>query len=191
MPNHFHFLIKTHDESLLAALMEKKRNNNKQNLEGLPPRGHKNSNDILASLESNKPISLTNLRGLTYYSNEKISKYLSQQFSNLFNGYTKAINKRYRRYGSLFAPRFKRKEINSENYFYNTLVYIHFNPIHHRFVYDLDDWPYSSWHDYLSEQSWIDSSWIESNFESRTEFLNLHKPLNKSTLSRITKELES
>ncbi|HXV43989.1 MAG TPA: transposase [Anaerolineae bacterium] len=41
----------------------------------------------------------------------------SQQFSNLFNAYTKAINKTYRRTGSLFEHPFGRIPITSEQYF--------------------------------------------------------------------------
>src|SRR4051812_26901115 len=35
-----------------------------------------------------------------------------QAFSNFFNAYTKTINSTYKRTGSLFQERFKRKEIN-------------------------------------------------------------------------------
>lgn len=74
-----------------------------------------------------------------------ISKYLSQQFSNLFNGYTKAINKRFKRYGSLFNPRFKRKII-PEEHLIDLINYIHNNPVHHGFTTSIYDWPYSSVH---------------------------------------------
>jgi len=40
-----------------------------------------------------------------------VSTNISQQFSNLFNAYTKAFNKMHNRKGSLFIPNFKRKEI--------------------------------------------------------------------------------
>ncbi len=41
----------------------------------------------------------------------------SKQFSNLFNAYTQAMNKRYNRTGSLFEKNFKRIVVASENYF--------------------------------------------------------------------------
>ncbi|HKJ32461.1 MAG TPA: hypothetical protein VKA34_11570, partial [Balneolales bacterium] len=56
--------------------------------------------------------------------------FISQQFSNLFNAYTKAYNKKYNRKGSLFIPRFNRKLIDSDQYFTQLIVYIHNNPIH-------------------------------------------------------------
>lgn len=70
----------------------------------------------------------------------------SQYFSNMFNAYTKAINKAYNRKGSLFQRPFQRKIIPSEEYFYQLVDYIHFNPIKHGFVNHIKDWPYSSYH---------------------------------------------
>jgi REP element-mobilizing transposase RayT len=77
------------------------------------------------------------------------SQYISQQFSNLFNSYTKAFNKKYDRRGSLFIPNFKRKLVDNERYFMRLIAYIHNNPVHHGFVENPTDWIYSSWHAYL------------------------------------------
>ena len=52
----------------------------------------------------------------------------SQSFSNLFNAYTKAINKAYGRTGSLFQERFQRIEVTTDRYFLHLVFYIHFNP---------------------------------------------------------------
>ncbi|MEX0648456.1 MAG: hypothetical protein WD139_11770 [Balneolaceae bacterium] len=62
-----------------------------------------------------------------------LSNVISQQFSNLFNAYTKAFNKYYERKGSLFISNFKRKQINSDNYFGTLIAYIHNN----RFITNL------------------------------------------------------
>ena len=51
----------------------------------------------------------------------------SQQFSNLFNAYTKAINKRYQRSGSLFEHPFERIRVHSDAYFQQLVIYIHQN----------------------------------------------------------------
>jgi putative transposase len=69
----------------------------------------------------------------------------SQHFSNLFNAYTKAINKAYGRTGSLFEERFGRIEVASEAHFVNLIFYIHFNPQKHGFVDDFREWPWSSY----------------------------------------------
>ncbi|MFZ1081030.1 MAG: hypothetical protein WAO19_03805 [Candidatus Kryptoniota bacterium] len=70
----------------------------------------------------------------------------SQNFSNLFNAYAKAINKGYGRTGSLFEERFGRIPVTSDSYFTTLIFYIHYNPQKHGFVGDFRDWQWSSYH---------------------------------------------
>ena len=108
--------------------------------------------------------------------NNSISTYLSQQFSNLFNGYTKAINKRYKRYGSLFAPRFKRKLVDSSEYLRQLIICIHTNPIHHRFASNPLDWEFSSYHEICSGKNDIVTySRVMSLFDNKEELLEAHR----------------
>lgn len=79
-------------------------------------------------------------------------KNLSQPFSNLFNAYTKSINKRYNREGSLFKVRFKRNRITSEEYLRNTILYIHLNPVKHGFTENFENYDYSSYRSILSNK---------------------------------------
>ena len=74
------------------------------------------------------PQGFENLEGLNGY-----EKRINQQFSNLFNAYTKAINKRYHRTGSLFEHTFRRKKIDSVEYLKRVVHYIHNNPVRHGF----------------------------------------------------------
>lgn len=111
-----------------------------------------------------------NLQGL-----DRTSKIISKKFSNLFNSYTKAFNKRYERRGSLFVPNFKRKEIASESYLKTLVCYIHRNPIHHGFCTTLDEWKYSSYHAYLSNgSSKVNRSSILNQFEDKNNFIATH-----------------
>lgn len=59
---------------------------------------------------------------------KKDSKTITQAFSNLFNAYSKAFNKQNKRTGSLFEKHFKRKRVDSEDYFRTVFCYIHHNP---------------------------------------------------------------
>ena len=77
----------------------------------------------------------------------------SQQFGNLFNAYTKAINKAYQRTGSLFENPFGRIPVTSDEYFVHLIAYIHRNPQRHRLVDDFRVWTYSSYHAILSRKS--------------------------------------
>jgi putative transposase len=76
----------------------------------------------------------------------------SEQFRRLFIAYTKAINKRYGRSGSLFENRFGRKIVDSPHYFQNLVVYIHRNPETHGIMEDFRDWPFSSYEAILSDK---------------------------------------
>lgn len=62
-------------------------------------------------------------------SEENKTKSLHQSFSNLFNAYAKAFNKRYRRHGSLFERPFRRKLVKDQKYLMQLVVYIHNNPV--------------------------------------------------------------
>lgn len=77
----------------------------------------------------------------------------SQQFSNCFNAYTKAINRAYKRTGSLFEHPFERKRVDSDAYFAQLVIYIHQNPQRHDLIDDFRDWPYSSYHALFSTQA--------------------------------------
>ncbi|MCB0196451.1 MAG: hypothetical protein KDJ65_31145, partial [Anaerolineae bacterium] len=75
-----------------------------------------------------------------------------QQFSNYFNGYTKAYNKMYQRRGALFIDYLKRKRVDNQLYLLRLIHYIHYNPVHHNFCGDPPEWPYSSYQAILGHQ---------------------------------------
>ena len=74
----------------------------------------------------------------------------SQKFSDLFNAYAKAFNKRYERTGSLFQRPFGRVEVSSNAQLFQLVIYIHRNPERHGLVGDFQDWPYSSYHAFVT-----------------------------------------
>ena len=65
-------------------------------------------------------------------------------FSHLFNSYTQAFNKKYKRTGTLFERPFKRILIENESYLKYLVYYIHHNPVKHSFVEDMIEYPWSS-----------------------------------------------
>ena len=80
-------------------------------------------------------------------------QFVSKQFSNLFSSYTQAFNKKYNRKGSLFMKNFNRKPIESIEQWQETFLYIHLNPIKHKFSKKMEDWKWSSWHAYNNMES--------------------------------------
>lgn len=77
---------------------------------------------------------------------------VNQQFANLFNAYTKAINKRFNRTGSLLEHPFRRIPVNTTEHLKYLVYYIHHNPIHHRFCEHFLDYPWSSYLTMISPQ---------------------------------------
>ena len=102
----------------------------------------KNHFHLLVSMRPRTDLSgFKNLTGLN--SSSEIN--YSQHFSNLFNAYTKAINKAYQRTGSLFERPFHRIHVDSDGYFIQLVSYIHRNPQKHGFVADFRNYTYSSY----------------------------------------------
>ena len=74
---------------------------------------------------------------------------------NFFISYSKAINKKYSRVGSLFQGRYKASEITSESYYTRIITYIHQNPVVAGLVKNMEDYKYSSYASYLSNKESI------------------------------------
>lgn len=83
---------------------------------------------------------------------EIVEEKMHLPFSNLFNAYAKAVNKKYNRDGSLFKERYKRKRITDEKYLINTITYIHLNPIKHGFSDKFQNYPFSSFNSIISDK---------------------------------------
>lgn len=98
----------------------------------------------IKELEALRLIDRPGFKNLDDLDEKSASNLLSRQFSNFFNSYTKSFNEVYKRRGSLFIKNYKRKEIKSEAYLRSCILYLHLNPVKHRFVKDVDDWQHSS-----------------------------------------------
>lgn len=101
---------------------------------------------------------------------------ISKQFSNLFNAYSKAINKCFKRTGSLFEKPFRRLEINSDRYFRTLVTYIHTNPVHHGFTDCYKDYPWSSYGTVLSvKPTKLKRESVIGWFDDEANFVEAHK----------------
>lgn len=88
----------------------------------------------------------------------------SKHLANFLSSYTQSINKQESRVGSLFQKNFKRREIDSEEYFRTMVLYIHLNPLKHHFTIDFQTYLFSSYRLYLNS---------EDTFITRDEILHL------------------
>ncbi len=162
MPNHFHLLVRVKD------------------LEN--PTGFKN----LSGFTTKNPLGLDK-SGLHHP-----DKFVSKKFSDMFNSYTKSINKAQQRTGSLFETPFRRIAVDSDAYFTSLLWYIHYNPQKHGFVADFRDYPYTSFHSLLSSQpSKLAREEVLQWFGSKDKFLAFHGGRqNESAINKLLIEFD-
>jgi putative transposase len=78
------------------------------------------------------------------------SEFIMEQFSNMFNSYTKSFNKAFGRKGKLFMDHSKRIEITDEASFSKIIHYIHANSVHHGYCRNIPDWTHSGYSSFLS-----------------------------------------
>lgn len=103
------------------------------------------------------------------------SEFVMQQFSNLFNAYAKAFNKRYNRRGALFVDYLRRKLVSNAPYFQQVVLYQHFNPVRHDFCNTPLDYRFSSYPAYMSDQpTLIEREVVIARFGGRESFIARH-----------------
>jgi putative transposase len=97
---------------------------------------------------------------------------VSKAMMRLSVSYTKAINKRFDRVGSLFQGPFQAKLIKTYSHLLNLCIYIHANPVKDRLVDSADDWRYSNYLDWLGERDGrlIDREFVQEHFGSPGEY---------------------
>jgi len=81
-------------------------------------------------------------------SDVKVSKLIQK----LCTGYAKYFQKKYAHTGHLFQGAFKAIHIENESYLMWLSAYIHQNPLVAGLVTNLEDWPYSSYLDYIGKR---------------------------------------
>jgi len=117
------------------------------------------------------------------------SEKISRQFSNLFNAYAKAINKRYNRTGSLFKDRFSRIKVINEDYLKSLIIYIHTNPVHHNLINDFRKYRHSSYHALISTKpTLLSRDFVINLFENNSNFEYVHKKKQVNLIEELLLE---
>jgi hypothetical protein len=100
----------------------------------------------------------------------------SKHLGNFFSSYSLSINKQENRVGSLFQKNFKRKEIDSEEYFKQMVIYTHLNPLKHGYADHVQHYPNSSYPIYQnSEDSFLNKKKTLEIFGGLDNFLIAHE----------------
>lgn len=100
---------------------------------------------------------------------------LSHAMMRLSVSYTKAINKRFQRVGSLFQGQFQAKPVQNYSHLLNLCVYIHANPVKDGLVASPEDWIYSNYLEWLGQRSGalVDREFVQQHFGSSAEYQEL------------------
>jgi putative transposase len=154
MPNHFHCLIKIKSEKEIFDFL---RTNEKI------------ADDVGFNEFKEMKIELPN------HPENIFSIHLSKQFANFFSAYTQALNKQLNRKGNLFIQSFHRKEIEDEMQAKENVLYIHCNPVHHKFTNTIDAWKFSSYKAHLSDKpTMIKREQVINLFDTKDNFIFCH-----------------
>ena len=120
MPTHYHFLVRVKQRDVLDFKPDVQHlNTDVQHLQGV---GHLD---------------------------KTVGHLISRAIQTLQSSYTKAINVRFKRHGSLFQAHYKAKHVQSDEYLITLSTYIHQNPIRSKLTDKAENWIYSSYLDYL------------------------------------------
>ena len=103
------------------------------------------------------------------------SDYISHQWGNVQNTYSKKKNYKSGKRGGLFCQSINRNPINSEEYLQMCIAYIHNNPVRHGFCTSPKSWKFSSYNTIISDKpSKIKQDEVLSWFENTKNFVYYH-----------------
>jgi putative transposase len=94
---------------------------------------------------------------------------ICRKIGTILSSYTQGFNRQQGRVGSLFQPRTKSKQLDLEHAL-NCFYYIHENPVKAGLVNKIEDWRYSSIHEYVGRRQGF------CNRKLSSELFNLPRP---------------
>lgn len=109
------------------------------------------------------------------FKSSDVSKQVSLAMQKFLISYTKAMNKRFSRVGSLSQGQFQAKPVQTHSHLHNLCIYIHANPVKDRLVAAPEDWIYSNYLDWLGQRNGtlVDPRFIQKYFGSPAEYRQL------------------
>lgn len=100
----------------------------------------------------------------------------SKQISHLINSYTKNLNRRIGRSGTLIEGPLKRKKLIDEDHLVHLICYTHRNPIHHGVSNSYSEYPYFSYRDFFRNQnSFLEKRSVLNLFGGKGNFIEAHQ----------------
>ena len=101
---------------------------------------------------------------------------ISLIMKRILTKYARWYNTKYGRSGALIANRYKSVPVEIDEYFLNLIRYIHQNPIKAGIVDKIENYPYSSFIEYINKANLADTNFLLEMI-SIEEFVEYHKEL--------------
>jgi REP element-mobilizing transposase RayT len=105
-------------------------------------------------------------------------------FKRIGGRYVYYYNVKYRRVGHLFQDRFKSEPVDDDAYFLTVLRYIHQNPVKAKLCPRVEDYPFSSFPEYLHESTFVDTDFALSMIDC-SEFARFNNAPNSDTCMEL------
>jgi len=121
------------------------------------------ANEFLSALDPNLPymawVFLPNHYHILLQAQD--IRLVSETLRLLHSRIATTINGRHNQRGRKVWYRFSDRLIRSENHYWATVNYIHYNPVKHGYTDKMTDWPWSSVHEYLDRfgEAWLERHW--------------------------------
>lgn len=108
---------------------------------------------------------------------------ISQTIKRISSSYVKWYNGKYERCGHLFQDRFKSEIVENEIYLLTVIRYIHQNPVKAYLVNNVEEYPWSSYQEYLYQSLIVDKDIVlgfisENNDKSIEKFVAFNNTSN-------------
>lgn len=114
----------------------------------------------------------------------------SRQLAHFMNSYTRFVNRKMNRKGTLVEGPLKRKKITGYSYLAHLICYIHRNPIHHGLTESYSDYTYSSYTDFITEKStFVAKTKVINLFGGSNNFVDAHKEFKLKNESKLESNL--
>jgi len=95
-------------------------------------------------------------------------------FQRVFNAYTKAINNKYDRTGTLFQGRYRCILLVKTSHLFQLCRYIHANPVKAGLVASPELWPFSNYREWVGSRpgTLCDLDFVRTNFGTANEYVD-------------------
>jgi len=103
---------------------------------------------------------------------------LEQVFKRIGGRFVYWYNIKYQRVGHLFQDRFKSEPVDNDAYLLTVIRYIHQNPVQAGICERPEDYPFSSWREYLTKP-WITDVSFTDTLIPRADLIDYHKQLGQ------------